>query len=242
GADSSPRRAPTATGKNERNAPSTVTESQRGHSHPNSSSLPPQLTTSGARAISGTVWETTRYGSKPRRTTPKRAITVANAIPTRLPSTKPVRARRNEYQAASRTTSQMCLLEVRLSGSNSRRPMSHTWGIAVSFARGRMRAPSTSPPVSGPTSLYSSHAAATSTNARRNRAILRIIAERARRARPSSQLGELGRGERRDHVLPVGLQGAVLAVVLEVDGELVDAQLGELVEPPEVLVDGAEDA
>ena len=42
-------------------------------------SLPPQLTTSGARAISGTVCDTTRYGSRPRRTMPKRAITAASA-------------------------------------------------------------------------------------------------------------------------------------------------------------------
>ena len=78
-ADSSPRSVPTATGKKARKAPSTATDSQRGHSHPPSCSRPPQLTTSGARAIIGTVWETTRYGIRPRRTTPKRAITVASA-------------------------------------------------------------------------------------------------------------------------------------------------------------------
>ena len=55
GADSRPRSVPTATGKKARNAPSTTTDSHRGHSHPNGWSLPPQLTTSGASAISGTV-------------------------------------------------------------------------------------------------------------------------------------------------------------------------------------------
>ena len=74
-ADSRPRSVPTATGKKARKAPSTATDSHRGHSQPPRCSRPPQLTTSGARAIIGTVCETTRYGISPRRTTPKRAIT-----------------------------------------------------------------------------------------------------------------------------------------------------------------------
>ena len=141
GADSSPRNAPTATGKKARNAPRIVTDSHRGHSHPPSWSLPPQLTTSGARAISGTVWDTTRYGSRPRRTMPKRAITVASPIPIALPSRKPATASRNEYQDASRTTCQMWRSDWLFSVSVSARPISHTWGIAVSLARGRMRMP-----------------------------------------------------------------------------------------------------
>ena len=59
-ADSSPRSVPTATGKKARKAPSTATDSHRGHSHPPICRRPPQLTTSGARAIIGTVCDTTR--------------------------------------------------------------------------------------------------------------------------------------------------------------------------------------
>ena len=46
----------------------------------------------------------------------------------------------------------------------------------------------------------------------------------------------------RDDLLAVGLEGAVLAVVLEVDGELVDPEVAQLVQPAQVLVDRAEDA
>ena len=144
---------PTATGKKARNAPSTATDSQRGHSHPPIETRPPQLTTSGARAIIGTVWETTRYGSSPRRTTPKRAITVARRIPTTLPMANPATASRKEYHAPSRTTTQIGRSEVRLSGSNKRPPISHTWGMAMSFDRGRIDHPRISPPLSGPSNL-----------------------------------------------------------------------------------------
>ncbi len=64
----------------------------------------PSSTTSGASAISGTVCDTTRYGSSPRRTTSKRAISTASATPTTAPSAKPDRARRNEYHAPRSTT------------------------------------------------------------------------------------------------------------------------------------------
>ena len=40
--------------------------------------------------------------------------------------------------------------------------MSQTWGIALRLVLGRMFQPSTSPPASGPSDLYSSHTAATS--------------------------------------------------------------------------------
>ena len=49
-------------------------------------------------------------------------------------------------------------------------------------------------------------------------------------------------GERRDDLLAVRLQRGVLGVVLEVDGELVDAELAQLVEAADVLGDRAEDA
>ena len=51
----------------------------------------------------------------------------------------------------------------------------------------------------------------------------------------SSPLGERVLGHRRDHLLAVGLQRGVLGVVLEVDGELVDAELPQLSEAPQLL-------
>ena len=84
---------------------------------------------------------------------PKRAITVASPIPIALPSTKPATASRNEYHEASSTTCQMRRSDWLFSVSVSALPMSHTWGIAVSFARGRMRMPISWPPSSGPISL-----------------------------------------------------------------------------------------
>ena len=73
------------TGKKARKAPRSTTDNHRGHCHPNGCSRPLQLTTSGARAISGTVWDTIRYGSRPRRTTLKRAISTARPTPTVAP-------------------------------------------------------------------------------------------------------------------------------------------------------------
>ena len=107
--------------------------------------------------MSGTVWDTMRYGSRPRRTTLKRAIRTARATPTVAPISNPSKASLNEYHTPARITRQICLLDVRLSVSNSRDPMSQTWGIALRLVFGRMFQPNTSPPPSGPSHLYSSH-------------------------------------------------------------------------------------
>ena len=131
---------PTATGKKARNAPSTATDSHRGHSQPPIDSRPPQLTTSGARAISGTVCDTTRYGSRPRRTTSKRAITVASAMPTARADDEPgERPGGTSTRLPASTTCQIGRSDVRLSSSNSRLPMSHTCGMAMSLVRGQDR-------------------------------------------------------------------------------------------------------
>jgi hypothetical protein len=103
GAEVSPLRVPTATGKNARNAPSTAADSHRGHSKAPMCSFPPQLTTSGASAISGTVCDTTRYGRRPRSTTLKRAITIARPSPTSVPITNPASANRSENHAPDAT-------------------------------------------------------------------------------------------------------------------------------------------
>src|SRR5829696_3974194 len=186
---------------------------------------------------------------RPRRASPKRAISVASPMPTTEPIRNPARASRNEYHAARSTTTTIGVSDVRLSSSRSLLTIVQTWGIAVSLARGRIRTPSTAPPSSGPSALYSSHAPTTSATASTNNANLRITrrppkassscareqagAARARSARrgpcppAGSPLGEPGRGERGDDVLAVGLQGGVLAVVLQVDGELVHAETRE---------------
>ena len=224
---------PTATGKKARKAPSTATDSHRGHSQPPRCSRPPQLTTSGARAIIGTVWETTRYGISPRRTTPKRAITIGQRRRRpRCRCRKPTRARRNEYHAPASTTRQIGRSDVRLSGvERGARPSPTRGASPCRWPAGAGSSRATSPPSSGPTALYSSHAAATSTSARTNSPSLRITSWRDA---CSASCG--------DDVLAVGLQGGVLAVVLEVDGELVDAELAQLVQPAQLLVDRAEDA
>ena len=78
---------------------------------------------------------------------------MASPTPTAAPMAKPTAARRNEYHAADSTTRQIGRSDVRLSSSNSRAPMSHTCGMAVSLDRGRMFQPRTEPPSSGPISL-----------------------------------------------------------------------------------------
>ena len=99
GADDKPRSVPTEIGKKARKAASVHTDSQRGHSHPNRSSLPLQLTTCGASAINGTVWDITIHGNRPRSTNRKRAITTAAAMPNTAPSASPNVASLNEYHA-----------------------------------------------------------------------------------------------------------------------------------------------
>ena len=159
----SPRRQPTATGKNARNAPSTAADIQRGHTQSPICTLPPHVATSGARAISGTVWDITRYGIRPRSTSLKRAITTASAMPNAVPMTKPTSARRNEYHVADEHDAPVgAVAAAALRVAEAREHVPHVGHRRVAV-RGRIWAPSTGPPSSGPTSLYSSHAAATST-------------------------------------------------------------------------------
>src|SRR6185503_21375732 len=68
---------------------------------------------------------------------------------------------------------------------------------------------------------------------------------RARTSRPDERASSLRAdrvGDGRDDLLAVGLQGLVLRVVLQVDGELVHAQRLQLLETPNVLLDRPEDA
>ena len=121
-----------------------TTASQRGHSHPKGWSWPPQLTTSGARAMSGTVCDTTRYGSRPRRTTPKRAISVGQRRRRRQRRRRSrTAARRNEYHAPRARPARSGVSDARLSGSNSRPTIvPHVRHRVSSDVAGRMSQPS----------------------------------------------------------------------------------------------------
>ena len=105
---------------------------------------------------------------RPRSTSLKRAITTARAMPNTVPMAKPTSARRNENHVADSTTRQLARSLPRRSGSPKRESMSHTWGIDVSWPAAGSGRRARVPPSAGPISLYSSHAAATSTSDRAN--------------------------------------------------------------------------
>ena len=121
------------------------------------SNLPPQLTTSGASAINGTVCDITRYGNNPRCTIRYRDINTARPTPIVVPRKNPTNDRRNENIAPDRTTTQIFLSDPRTSGRPYRLNIVEKCGIAVSFARGKILTPKNFPPSCGPRILYSSH-------------------------------------------------------------------------------------
>ena len=65
----------------------------------------PQPVTSGASAISGTVWLSTIHGSSARSSTCSRSMISASASPTTTPITKPTPAHSSEFPAAESTDS-----------------------------------------------------------------------------------------------------------------------------------------
>src|SRR4029450_954142 len=67
-------------------------------------------------------------------------------------------------------------------------------------------------------------------------------ARTSRRAGTASSLRADRVGDGRDDLLAVGLQGLVLRVVLQVDGELMDAERLQLLQSPYVLLDRPENA
>ena len=153
----------------------TETDIHRCQVNPPMCNRPPQLTTSGASAMSGTVCETINQGSSPRSTTRKRAIKMARPMPTTTPNNRPADASRNVYHAPSATACATVRDDPRCSARPNRRTMSHTWGIARFSAFGNSCAPKILPPASGPTVLYSSQHAHT-----RNSASTNIATRRAR--------------------------------------------------------------
>src|SRR5829696_1645241 len=338
-----PRSVPTATGKKARYAAITATDIHGFQVVPPMCTRPPQPTTSGARATSGTVWDSTTYGSRPRSAISKRSISIPSAIPTATPSSSPAIATRKVNQTASSTatpTEELCAAPD--SGRPKRRSTSQTCGMDASSARGSTRAPNSEPPSGLPTTLYASHSPHTSASDATNQPARDIARRRSGRRRagtgrpPSTTATTAGsaptpvirdpgcrhaggprkppdrrrrvvdlmgpsasggprkppdrrrrvvdlmgssafggarwtkpgrdstsgspwtsggyggrprRGysreqlsDRRDDVLAVRGQGVVLAIVLQVDGELVDAEPGQLGQPGDVLLDRPEDA
>src|SRR5262245_46804964 len=82
-----PRSVLIATGKNVRYAAITATET-----HGVTPFVPSPTTTIGAIASSGTVWEATMYGTRPRLRNVEWASTTARKKPTIAPSANPARA------------------------------------------------------------------------------------------------------------------------------------------------------
>ena len=77
-----------------------ATDIQRCHSKPPTWIRPPQPTTSGASAMSGTVWLSTTHGSSADSATVHRCMSVAIRNPPTEPSTQPASATRNVNQQA----------------------------------------------------------------------------------------------------------------------------------------------
>ena len=81
----------------------TATLIQSCHSNAPSSIRDPHERTSGAKAMSGTVWLSTIHGSRPSSATRKRAISTARARPTTTPISQPCAAIFNVNALASKT-------------------------------------------------------------------------------------------------------------------------------------------
>ena len=139
-----------------------ATDIQSCHSNEPISMREPQLFTTGAKAMSGTVWLSTIHGSRPHSARRQRCITSARPMPTTTPTSQPTAAMPSVVRAASATTAQSGGADgERVTGSTSRPTMSQTCGIARSVVRGSTRAPPITTPSAGPRSLYTSQISAT---------------------------------------------------------------------------------
>ena len=116
-------------------------------------SCDPQRRTSGAMAISGTVWLSTTQGSTADSASRNRCMSSASASPTTTPTTQPIAAIFSEKRQACPTTCHSGSPERPRAGSVSRVATSHRCGIARSLVRGRTTRPPISTPASGPRAL-----------------------------------------------------------------------------------------
>ena len=156
GADSSPRSAPTATGKKARNAPSTDDR------HP-PRPLPAAELQLAAPADDERGEGDQRHGLGHDEVRQQAALDDPEARPSATASPRPTTtpsSEAGERRAGTCTTrraSTTCqIVAVGRRGARvveSADASSHTWGIAVSLARGRIAQPSSSPPSSGPIAL-----------------------------------------------------------------------------------------
>jgi hypothetical protein len=155
-----------------------------------SSSFEPQPFTSGASAMSGTVWLSTTSGSTAERATRNRVISSASRKPTTTPITQETAAIRRLVAPARSTASHSGSAPgCAVSGSPRRAIISDTCGMARSLVRGSTSRSPTDHPCSGTTALTSSHRAASRTRAARPSATGRS----ARTARGSGARTHRGR-------------------------------------------------
>ena len=147
----------------------------------------------------------------------------------------------------------------------SARSTSQTCGMEASSARGSTRTPNTDPPsgdadhlVGLPQRAHQQQRRGEPAGPPRGAAIPGRPAASAARPPSTARRGRLADpghrtpsplmpwrevlGDRRDHVLAVRGERRVLAVVLQVDRELVDAEVAQLAQPRHVLLDRAEHA
>ena len=93
----------------------------------------PHVTTIGARAMRGTVWDTLTHGRRPRSTTRQRSITTASASPITRPSVNPMAASWSVNQAfLSRYSVMGSVLRPSRTSPASSPTMSRAWGIVRS--------------------------------------------------------------------------------------------------------------
>ena len=146
-----------------------ATDSHCGHGAPPRDACVPIAFTTGAKAISGTVWLTTIQGRMPHSARRQRCITRPSSIPTATPMSQPTAAMPRVRPPRSPPTTISGGVSPPLVDWNSRANISQMCGIARSWVRGRIMTPEpVSPAVApsddalgGPRNLYSSQITAT---------------------------------------------------------------------------------
>ena len=158
-----------------------ATDIHRCHSNVPMWMRPPQPTTSGASAMSGTVWLSTTHGTSADSASCQRCMSAASSSPPIDPTSQPASATRSvNQQAESIALSTVGEPVADVSGWSTRSTTSHTCGIARSSVRGRTLASPRCPPASGTTTLTSSHSAASRRTASTPTRIRRPTVDRSR--------------------------------------------------------------
>ena len=211
---------PTATGKNARYAAISATDIHGCHGYgPSDSAAAPAGDQRRERDQRHGLATGSRTAAGPRSTIRNRCISTASSSPTSAPTQKPDRgdAEREQARVEHHRPDRPAAGQLRARRAGAARRARAAW--TASSARGRIRTPKSTVPSGLPTALYPSHSATPATSAS---------------TAPTATVQRLHRGERRDDVLAVRGEGVLLGVVLEVDRELVDAELAQLGQPLEV--------